>query len=179
MKRRHIHLAFALTALGFGCLAVYQGWQLQQSNRINEAIASASVAALDNSIPDAQFARALAMSKSGDYEAALKTYKALIQGDRADLRLAALHNLGNLHMREALKSGTDNVAKSLPFIELAKQSYRDLLRDDPDDWDARYNLERALWLAPEVEDQSVQTDSSPIKERRVITGIVDFTIELP
>jgi mxaK protein len=179
MKRRYIHLAFALAALGFGCLAGYQAWQLQHSNRVNKAIASASIRDLDYAVPDAQFARALALSKGGDYEAALKTYKALIQGERADLRLAALHNLGNLHMREALKNGTDNIAKSLPFIELAKQSYRDLLRDDPDDWDVRYNLERALWLAPEVEDQSAQNDSPPIKERRVITTPMDFTIELP
>jgi hypothetical protein len=30
------------------------------------------------------------------------------------------------------------------LVELAKQRYRDLLRAEPQDWDARYNLERAL-----------------------------------
>ena len=37
------------------------------------------------------------------------------------------------------------------MIELAKQNYRQVLHEDPDDWDARYNLERALWLAPEFD----------------------------
>ena len=50
-------------------------------------------------MPEAVFARAIASATAGDYEAAVKTYKTLIQNDRADLRRAALYNLGNLHMR--------------------------------------------------------------------------------
>jgi mxaK protein len=91
----------------------------------------------------------------------VQIYKTLIQGDRTDLQRAALYNLGNLHLREALKSGPDEAARSLPLIELAKQSYRDLLRVDPTDWDARYNLERALWLAPEIEQADAPEPPEP------------------
>jgi len=179
MKRSRIHWAFGLAALGFGLLVAYQGSRLQHADHVNAAIASANVAKLDDTVPEAQFARALALSKAGEYEAAVKAYKALIQGGRADLRLAALYNLGNLHMHEALRNGPDSVAGSLPLIELAKQSYRDLLRDNPADWDARYNLERALWLAPEVDEALAEDSNPPEWEKRVILPVPGFKIELP
>ena len=73
----------------------------------------------------------------------------------------------------------DQAFKSLPLIELAKQSYRDLLREDPNDWDARYNLERALWLAPEVE-QVIADDAEPAdKEENVATTLQHARIDLP
>jgi mxaK protein len=179
MKRSRIHWAFGLAALGFGLLAAYHGSRLRTADRVNEAIASATAANLDDSVPEAQFARVLALSKAGEYEAAVKGYKALIQGGRSDLRLAALYNLGNLHLREALKNGPDSVAGALPLVELAKQSYRDLLRDDPAHWDARYNLERALWLAPEVDEALAEDSNPPVWEKRVILPAQRFKVELP
>ena len=69
--------------------------------------------------------------------------------------------------------------ESLPLIELAKQSYRDLLREDPGDWDARYNLERALWLAPEVAEEGTDQNRPSEWQRRVVRALPDFKLELP
>ena len=179
MTRRRVHLLFGAAALGFALLAVYQGWRLEHADRVNEAIVIASTTGLDAALPEARFANANALSKAGNFEEAAKAYKALIQGDRADLKLAALFNLGNLHMREALKNGADGTGTSLPLIELAKQNYRDLLRDDPSNWDARYNLERALWLAPEVDEQAGEENNVPEWERRVAPRVQGFSFELP
>lgn len=179
MTRRRVHLLFGVTALGFGLLAAYQGWRLDHADRVNEAIARASTVGLDAAVPEARFAYANALFKAGNFEEAAKTYKVLIQGDREDLKLAALFNLGNLHMREALKNGADDAVNSLPLIELAKQNYRDLLRDNPSDWDARYNLERALWLAPEVDEQAGEDNNVPEWERRVAPRVQGFNFELP
>ncbi|MFO1349139.1 MAG: MxaK protein [Gammaproteobacteria bacterium] len=179
MTRQTIHLLFGVAALGFSLAAAYQGWRLHQARQVNAAIASADAASLDSTVAEARFARALALAKAGDAEAALQAYKALIDGERADLRLAALYNLGNLHLREALKNGPEQAVKSLPLIELAKQRYRDLLRGDPTDWDARYNLERALWLAPEVEDPIIEDNQPPIPKERSVSTLSGARIDLP
>jgi mxaK protein len=167
VKRRAIHVAFAAATVVLGLVAAYQGLRLHRAERINHAMAS--VPTVDANVAEAQFARALALAESGDAGAALQIYKALIQGGRADLKRAALYNMGNLHLRVAMKSGPDEAVRSLPLIELAKQSYRDLLRIDPSDWDARYNLERALQLAPEVE-EAVASEPPEPPQRAISTA---------
>ena len=179
MTRKRVHLLFGAAAAAFGLLAAYHGFQLQRAERVNEAIAGASASLLDSTFPEAQLARAQALSTSGQYEAAVQTYKRLSQSDRIDLRRAALYNLGNLHMRQALKNGPSGAVESLPLIELAKQSYRDLLREDPGDWDARYNLERSLWLVPEVAEEDTDLNRPTESERRRIRVLPDFRLELP
>ena len=142
MKRRVVHLAFALASLALAVPAALQALRLQQAERINSAIAqaadpAASSAGLAGDFAEARFAHALALSRTGGYEAALAAHKALVQGERGPLRTAALYNLGNLHLRQALRNGPAGAIEALPLVELAKQSYRDALRADPGDWDAR------------------------------------------
>jgi mxaK protein len=140
--------------------------------------AGVSGALATSSIPEAQFAQAVALAKRGDYEGALKHYKALSRGNRPDLATDALYNAGNLQLREALKDGRNAAVRMLPLIELAKQSYRGALRQDPGRWDARYNLDRALWLAPELDESlsiSVQRDA----ESRVMSTLQSTRADLP
>lgn len=170
MRRRSVHAVFGVVAAACAAVAGVQIVRLESARHVNSAIRSASVANLDRSVPEAQVARAIALSRAGDYEGALIAYKAVIQGTRADLRRLALYNLGNLHMRAALKDPQATTDQILPLIELAKQSYRDLLRETPEDWDARYNLERALYMAPEA-DEDVASDGPPApKEHSVSTN---------
>ena len=62
----------------------------------------------------------------------------------------------NMHLRQALAARTDGAeGQAMALFELAKQSYRDTLSIDPKDWDAKYNLERVLRLAPEAEEQEL------------------------
>jgi len=60
------------------------------------------------------------------------------------------------------KLSSSGPVRSLPLLEQAKQRYRQLLRVSPGDWDARYNLERALWFAPEA---SEGADGPDVKEQ--------------
>jgi mxaK protein len=165
-------------ALACGALATVQVVQLVRSNRINSAIASAQTTNLDADVPEAQFARALALAQAGKSDAALKIYKPLTRSKRADIRRAALYNTGNVYMREATRRNADQGFESLPLLELAKQAYRDELREHPDDWDARYNLERAIWLAPEFEFEGDESDA-PLKEHRVMTTLRGEVVNLP
>ena len=189
MRRRTAHLAFGAGIAVCAVLAGYQALRLREALRVNDAISAASHSAsagggrsanglADASLPEAQFARAVALGKSGDYEGALKQYKILGRGEHADIAVDALYNAGNLQLREALRDGRDAAVRMLPLIELAKQSYRSVLRRDPQSWDARYNLERALWLAPELDEvltESVQRDA----EERVMSTLQSTRADLP
>ncbi len=179
MKRRTVHVLFGVAALAFASLAAMNLVALNRAERVNRAIGQASLTAADLSVPEARFAHAMALAKGGQTDAAIDAYKEQATSARADLRLAALYNLGNLYLRESQQESTDESMPALPLIELAKQSYRDLLRSEPNYWDARYNLERALWLAPEVEDPIVDVDQLPDAEDRVMSTLPGARLELP
>ncbi len=179
MRRRTAHTLFASIAGICALATIYHGVRLEQASKINASIKAATPNTGDSSIPEAQFAHAFALSRSGENEAALKAYKALVQGPRGDLRVAALFNVGNLHMREAERTSAEDPTQLLPLIELAKQSYRDVLRAQPYDWDARYNLERALQLAPELEDAPVDDDEPEAPEEHVSSTLQGAKMDLP
>lgn len=178
MKRSLVHCAFGLIAVTCGSLAVYQAVRIKGIQNTNAAITNARVSEFEATVPEARFARALALARAGQSEPAAKAYKALIEGDRRDLSQAALYNLGNLYMRDALADGASEVFRSLPLIELAKQRYRDVLRTEPADWDARYNLSRALQLAPEIEQELEEKEEPPEREQSVST-LQGARIDLP
>jgi mxaK protein len=157
MRRRFIHLGFAVVALLCGGIAVYQAARLHQIIALNLAIASASTAQSDplndnSQPPPVALARALATARAGNLDHAVKGLSQLSERTPADpATRAALYDLGNLYLRRGIALGTDSPVAAVPLLELAKQRYRDLLRLDPQQWDARYNLERALRLAPEAQ----------------------------
>lgn len=178
MKRSFVHGAFAVVALACGSLVAYHAVRLDRIKRTNAAITSARVSDFEATVPEARFARALALARAGESDAAVKAYKALSEGDRRDLSQAALYNLGNLYMHDALENGASEAFRSLPLIELAKQRYRDVLRNEPADWDARYNLSRALLLAPELE-QEVEEKEEPPKKEQSTSTLQGVRIDLP
>lgn len=177
MRRSIAHWTFGAVAIACAAIVGHQALRLRESERINSAIASARVADFDASIPQARFARALALDRTGEFEAALKTYKSLYSERSGDLRQRALYNVGNLYMRNAFANHADP-AQSLPLVELAKQSYRELLRREPADWDARYNLEVALRIAPEVEPE-IEEEDEPLEREQSTSTLQGVRIDLP
>ena len=196
MKRAQGHTGFALVAVALAALIVGEGVRLQHAQSVNAAVADwsrvagasshagsnppawATAGAADRLPPEARLARAVSLARV-DYDAALAAYKATIQSNRDDLRLIALYDLGNLHLYHAIQAGIAEESQSLPLTELAKQSYRDLLRRDPTDWDARYNLERALRLAPEEDDSPDEDTGPPDPREHERSTIADPRMDLP
>jgi mxaK protein len=178
VRRRWVHLGFGAVAVAFAAVAALEGTRLREAQQVNAVIAGQSDVIANSEIPEARFTLAMAQAKRGEYDAALKAYKALGRDASTQLATAALYNAGNLQLRVALKEGPDAAIRALPLIELAKQSYRAALRRDPLSWDARYNLERALWLAPEVE-QSATDRIRRDAEERVMSTLQSTRGELP
>lgn len=173
MRRLRGHLIFAAAAAALSVVTGAEILRLLHAQEVNAAIRDGSEA----SVPEGRLTRAVALSKK-DYDGALATYKAIVQSGREDLRRVALYDLGNLHLQQALRVGQSDEEQSLPLIELAKQSYRDELRRNPDDWDARYNLERALRLAPE-EDEDYEDTGPPAPKEQERSTIADPRMDLP
>jgi mxaK protein len=133
-------------------LALHDGWQLRRIVHWNELIAAGTPPPADvaGAPRELRFAQAQARAASGAGEVALNRYAALHAADA--LGRAARYNSANLLLRQAIElRASAEPGQALALIELAKENYRQVLRDDPEAWDARYNLERAQRLVPEPE----------------------------
>ena len=83
-------------------------------------------------------------------------YSRLENSNDKRLQTASLFNMGNTYLQQASAIDMDADGDlALPLIELAKVSYRELLHIDPEHWAARYNLERALQLLPDVQEHAL------------------------
>jgi mxaK protein len=133
-----------------GALA-YDGLHWWSAARTDAQIRSAVI--LPDAVrlaPQVAFAQGYALAARGEILRALTRYQQAAQAG-GPLAVAALYNIGNLHLRQALAaSDAGEKAQSLALFELAKQSYRDALALDPQYWDAKYNLERTLRLSPDA-----------------------------
>jgi mxaK protein len=169
MTRRAVHLCFSTAAMACVLATLIQGLQLRRAVVVNKALAGSaqwvSRAPADAPAGDRRIvlAHAVALSQSGHTDAALRLFNALVaQGAKDDVMRAAVFDMGNLYLRRGI-SQSANPTLFLPLLELAKQRYRDVLRADPSDWDARFNLERALRYAPEDKEAFEQSDDRPVE----------------
>ena len=187
---RTLWLLLALLAL----VAAVDCARLLQHQRWNGLIMSGAVPAdvgpESNPVPELRFAIAHAHAASGaqsglpagganrDEEAALNRYRTL-QGDSA-LGQAARFNSANLLLRQALRlQAAEQRGAAVPLVELAKETYREVLRNDPQHWPARYNLERAQRLLPDPEDGDNGLAELPQQAERSATTMRGYSPGLP
>ncbi|HSI60251.1 MAG TPA: MxaK protein [Ideonella sp.] len=128
--------------------------------------------------PELRFAQAAAQAASGALEPALDRYRPL-QGD-SPLGQAARFNSANLLVRQALEVKASNQpGQAIALLELAKEGYREVLRHDPQHWDARYNLERAQRLLPDPEEIDAPQAETPRDRERAATTMRAYSPGLP
>jgi mxaK protein len=175
---RRLRVAFALLAVTIAAIAI-DGVQLWRTQRWNTVIASGSVTTSgDNVPPQVRFAFASAQAASGADDIALQRYRAL--HDDSALGLAARYNSANLLIRQALTVRAGNEpGKAIALIELAKELYRDVLRTEPQHWDARYNLERAQRLLADPDAQEAAPPEARNNAERAATTMRGYSPGLP
>ena len=155
-------------------------WRAAQTNAL---IASGqTIADAPGQPPELRFAQAHALAQahaaSGAREAALNRYRAL----QADPRLgaAARFNSANLLVRQAIEvRESPQPGQAIALLELAKEYYRDVLREDPARWDARYNLERAQRLLPDPDEAEAGPPGEERNRERAVTTMRGYSPGLP
>jgi mxaK protein len=174
-SRRTTRWVLVLLAL-VGVAAALDAWRLLRDERWNRAIAVGQPPAGD--LAELRFARAYTQAASGAAETALDHYRPL-QGESA-LGQAARFNSANLLLRQAIAAReSGQPGQAVPLIELAKETYREVLRHDPGHWDARYNLERAQRLLPDPEDDGDGPPAPPSRAERAATTMRGYSPGLP
>lgn len=150
LRDRLRHAPAVLVLLLAGATA-YDGLRWWSAARIDHRIRSGVLLPDTARVsPQVAFAQAYALAARGDTLRALTRYREAAQAG-GPLAVSALYNIGNLHLRQGLAAqAAGQKAQSLALFELAKQSYRDALAIEPGDWNAKYNLERTLRLAPDA-----------------------------
>ncbi|HEX3139959.1 MAG TPA: MxaK protein [Rhizobacter sp.] len=175
-RRTRVVLGLLALLLAVAAIDAARTWRQQ---RWNEAIETGTPRnGMGVAPPEMQFAQAYAQAASGATDEALNRYRAL-QGDSA-LGQAARYNSANLLMRQAreVRAGAQP-GQALPLIELAKETYREVLRNDPGFWDARYNLERAQRLLPDPDEAEAAPPGSPRGAERAATTMRGYSPGLP
>ena len=149
----------------------YDGIRLVYDQRFNDALATGDAADITGATdPRRQFARAYAIERQQDFKATVQAYASIDASRYSQLQMAIKFNLANLYFREATKLrdiGSHDLA--MPLIELAKQNYREILRFDSGHWDAKYNLELALVLAPETDPVEAMDEVNPERSPNALT----------
>lgn len=99
------------------------------------------------------FARGHALQKAREFDEALAAYAQAEAIGSPEIGHASRLNASNIHLRRAVDTALQEGApdKAITLVEIAKSGYRRVLRDRPDEWNARYNLELAQRLVPDYE----------------------------
>jgi len=177
ITRTRMRVVWALLA-GLAAAAAVDGVRLMAAQRWNAQI-DAGVSTLDPAAPpQVRFAFAAAQAASGAQETTLRQYGAL-QDDPA-VGQAARYNSANLLIRQAIALRERSLpGQALALVELAKEHYREVLRRDPDHWNARYNLERAQRLVPDPEDVEPEPIGPQRSAERAATTMRGYSPGLP
>jgi len=178
MVMRRLRLSSTLLLSALLLALAYDGFHLAEETRFNrelEAEDGVLSPGLQNDPTDSrrQFANAYALQGTQDFKAAVKAYAAIDAPPQSRLMLDIKYNLANLFFRESAKlgeAGDDDLA--MPLMELAKQNYREILSIESGDWDAKYNLELALIVAPETDPADALEERNPEHSVRALTIIL-------
>ncbi len=168
VRRQRRARVLTVVAIALAAAIAHEGYRAQAAHRFNAALRAGEVPEpYRGSGADARFARAYALQQQGSFEEATGVYRQLTEAADPGLAAAVKYNVANLYLRHAMVAGGGEINDlAIPLIELAKQNYRELLRRNSQDWDSKYNLERALELLPELEEEEQSDMMMPEHSRR-------------
>lgn len=186
MRALKHHLIWAMLAVSL-ILAVLQCWGIYRIHRENVLLNELAqghdieVEKLVTGEPQLRLARAIYLHQKHRYNEALDTLSLIVKQGDTRLQSQSRYNLGNVYLSQALSEvEAGHLNQALPMLSLAKQAYRQALTLDSQLWDAKYNLELAMSLLPELDRISVQqSDNDASQPSPLWTTVPGFPRGLP
>ncbi|MFA5985540.1 MAG: MxaK protein [Methylococcaceae bacterium] len=185
LKRYHSQLVWLVLLIGLlvsaRCLiALYQIHQQNQLIAQLQADHDIPADKLVNSQPEVRMARAVYLRKHHHYAEALATLSLIMQQGDTLLQAKVRYNLGNIYLEQAVTNVENRaINQALPLLMLAKQAYRQALALDSGFWDAKYNLEVAMRLLPEMARLDLDENAEQQQQTQLWTTMPGFPRGLP
>jgi tetratricopeptide (TPR) repeat protein len=112
---------------------------------------------------EAEFNLGDALYKQGRYEDSRNKFQSIIDEKNTppEVKGGAYHNIGNSHLQEFFQNPQDNQGK----LDESIDSYKEALRQNPYDSEARYNLEYVKKLKEQEQEQEQQEKQEDQKEQ--------------
>ncbi len=123
---------------GGGRAQLVRGQQLYESGKYREAFESYQAVLLQQGGPEIKYNSGNALYRMSQYRDAAQTWRDALNGSD-QLRERAYFNMGNAYVRAA-----EDANEMSDYLGRAVQAYEEALKLDPNDVDAKYNLELAL-----------------------------------
>lgn len=178
-KKRLLSVAVVLGIFSFSLL-IYSILQIRSVQRFNIAVEydQLEISPAWDALP-AKFAQAWLLHKKGKFDQALKAYREIETQGSGNFQRAIRFNMADLYIQQASLAGREGEQDiATPLIELAKHHYRQLLREDSQHWQAKYNFETALKLLPDFDAAEFPDDVMPERSPES-AGSVEIDHELP
>lgn len=184
--KRFVHQLIWVAFVVSGVLAVLisGSWMgvAQQNTLICELLSGrdAAVANLNSAAPGVRLARAIFLTKQHRPEDALATLSAILDQGDEQLQAKIRYNLGNLYLNQAITQvDAARQDEARTSVTLAKQVYKQALQRDSQFWDAKYNLETAMRLLPDLDRINIEDENGQQPKNPLWTTVPGFPRGLP
>lgn len=167
---RHYTVWLALlAALAIALQSMYSFYQIANSNQLITQLNQGKELKseqLKGNVPEVKLARATYLKKKHRYKEAQASLSQIINQGSQTMQAITRYNLGNTYLTEAVELAESmQINEASALAALAKQAYRQALVLDSHYWDAKYNLEVAMRLLPEMDRITMEKDD-PIPEKK-------------
>lgn len=124
------------------CSTTSRGIKAFQKENYEEAAANFEKAVAKDSESDLlNYNLGTALCKNGEFDKAKDHLQKALLSENPDLRKSAHYNLGNTHYKSGMEKKDTEIGEAIGDLEQAKQHFESTLAIDPEDEDAKANLE--------------------------------------
>ncbi len=154
----------------FGVLqSLYGIYQNSQSNFVISQLNQGKgerVALKKTDRPELHLAHASYLKSKHRYDEAQASLSQIIDQGDSKTKAISRYNLGNTYLAKAMELAESmQINEATALASLSKQAYRQALALDSQYWDAKYNLEVAMRLLPEMDRITMQDDEPAPQEK--------------